>query len=488
MKINILPRSIGEKVSESLYQDVPLDAAQCSSAEEIMRSNPMVKGAIMRLLSDVFSVDPEVFWDGKRVQATPAMQDELRRDIIPCCHENLKSVFATGLGAVSVKPRSRGSDEMTVRFPKDGGVFVSHYDDQTDDVVYYYTSERSRSREDGDVFGGGRRADVYVLSGFGFDPSPDGKLNSMVAAIYTEHAFLTSVQSSYSVASHSAARPTVYTERDPDKAPEPFNFSFFADRNHIKKSERDKFYRERLEIEASRETMRLWKSLQREGSGEEGGGACADAEPFLPLPEGQKSAKGIDARAPPEFCAVKEMSQEMCCSIFGVARAQLVGKEFRGSASSKSTTEQYKKVLRMVKHMASDMLTEFYRLLHGEEDMEHFLSRRAWEPGSSGDASPQSFSARFVLPPTPDDTVDDMLTKYFVGSVTEDELHTFNRTSAGLDSKVMRAAGSTAGPLADPGILRAMAKRGIVSEGGPSKKSKKSADKNLDQESSDSDG
>lgn len=425
----------------------PLNQTQILSVDRIVRENPIVKLAITGLINDAFVNDPEIFWNNNLVVPTQKMQEALQSYIIPCCKENIKSIFSKGLGLVTLIDDPDNPRKKLVKFPKDNGTIFTTYNAKKEEQEFMYVRR-----------GFARNAhEVLVLSGFGSDPTCDGNLDSIVLPLCDEDYFISTLHKNFMAASHISANPAIFTESDAS-APDPdsnFRIGVFGDKERsIETNTADMFVRQKSEIEAAKMSQKIYSEIDAFGLQTALGndqvqaespdwirasafaGACA----IRTLPPGQKISSAPKPSEPSEFARLKEMSQELFASVFGITRGQLISKSARTVAGAKAMSEQYTRTLQYVKKLASDLMTKFYKLMYEESDVLLALKSAAERKvtiASRKDARAllESVDVKIILPHTSDDSIDNMLVKYSVGSISKAELDSFNRASSGLSEK-----------------------------------------------------
>ena len=164
--------------------------------------------------------------------------------------------------------------------------------------------------------------DCIFLVGFGFDPSADAELSSLVKTLEPTIKFIANMQDCAIQAEFMRSNPPIVTERKElrDEKQEGVNFDFFADADAVKNNAGSVYRRDEAAVEQLKRQKRLFASA----IGDEETNAEKALDNVMPLPTGYVHAATLQATARTDFVSMNRLYQESICAVLGVPRSMII--------------------------------------------------------------------------------------------------------------------------------------------------------------------
>lgn len=437
--------------------EVEIDRRQVEHALDIVQGNAWVR-AVFQVVSDTVLHRGLSFVSGaKPLAPRPFLQQLLDRHWVPFARDVLLHVFA--LGVVPVRLVALSATELAaIGAPEGTAVPRVVHGRYSMRMRYNAASERyvfAVYREDESATGGGAfggagvlRHDtrVRVLDGFGYDPSPGGRLRSVVASLMQWEFMVRDMQQQLVVSERTRANPVLWLERAQDDssqlAGEDSGASghtvevLLGDRDRVHERVEDRIFIDRVsEAELGRDQM-----VHRAQALASGGRVDPTLLPVLMrVRPGWRIANRTVPESGRAFERYHEQWQDLVAAAFGVPASTM----FRIAAKGghEAHTPVFNRAMQRWRDQLGAVLTEQYRAIYAAQDVDEVLRRKRgadWVDQYAG--APERATSdylpdatRIVIPCAPDLDIQQLLTMHAANIVRFETLVDQARRSAGME-------------------------------------------------------
>ena len=280
---------------------------------------------------------------------------------------------------------------------------------------------------------------AHVLGGFGWDPTPEGQIRSLVTNLMDVEIFHTRLQQLRFIGEHNITLPPLVTETDKDSARiESSEIDHYADMDRHRARNEGAFRRRTHDPQSTAFAQRLKQVKEPwlpQSSGIEARAPFQDN--YFDLPHGHRVARQQLPSRNAQYINEEKNYQEQVSAVYGIPRGILVQDAAGYKTDVKELTHVIRRTMTMWTNIISKILTNVYRCIYHPEDCNFMLGiiPKNKKPMSEEElfAIAEKIAAVQVIiamPPMAD--LQQMMTLYLMGSATWAELHDAMRTSAGL--------------------------------------------------------
>lgn len=414
---------------------------------EIHDKRPFPSTIKRYLQSELLKTPPEFYWGGKLVQPAPAFEDILHTFYLPAIRDIMDEIWTLGVVAIRLsKVRAqKNADRVPIvmkhSLGKDYNITVRRNPESGRiEFTYYRLKDRSGKVLQKPALDKW----VYILSGFGNDPNPDGTLTSRVASIVKQEAY---IELNYSFSLQSGyinARPTMYlqTTKDSDTGRDGDYTDTFGGQDALRKKESDRYDLNEIEIRALHAQSQLAYSV-----------LPMDADPLsmkkqdvnnrMPLPVGQTLVRQQLPQSRTDWKDMNEVYQEIQAAAYGVPRINIMtGGGVKQAASAELATRTIDTTINEWKRILGKILTDVYCVLYGDDDCRFALGQYATDIQAlttaelfASDNKKLDIPRVLVkFPIIPHDNLNNLLLKYSLGLISWEFLQETTRALSGYSS------------------------------------------------------
>ena len=441
----------GKKKMSAIYRhkdEIPIREDQYHTCRQVHDKRPFPSTIKRYLQSELLKTPPEFFWGGKLVQPTPAFEDILHTFYLPAIRDIMDEIWTLGIVAIRMsKIRTRNdSDRVPIVMKHALGVDYTitvrrNPESGRVEFTYYRLKDNSGKNLQKPALDKW----VYVLSGFGNDPLPDGTLTSRVSSLVKQEAFIELNYAFNLQGNFINANPTMYsqTTKDSDgtKIDEDYTDTF-GGQDALRKKEGDRYDLNAIEIRALNAHNQLAYSILPD-----------DKDPLamkrqhvnnaIPLPVNNILVRQQLPQPRTDWREMNEVYQEIQAAAYGVPRITIMtGVGVKQAASAELATRTIDTTINEWKRLLGKIFTDVYCVLYGEEDCRFALGKYA------SDIQALTAAELFIregtkldmprvlvkFPIIPHDNLNNLLLKYSLGLVSWDFLQESTKALSGYSS------------------------------------------------------
>ena len=215
-------------------------------------------------------------------------------------------------------------------------------------------------------------ANAVVFHDFGFDPTPDGNINSLVSKVLPRLRFLKSLRQSALYMELQRSEPRYFSEvkdtGNNQAAREGIDFDFYADANAAETGDDLKFQRNKSAISMLSAQRDLYEGYLNPHHAAKSSAALENVTQ-LPMGHSVKNSQTSTGRG--DLVSIHKLVQEEICATFGVPRSMM----FSDTSGNRSTDTvgthmTFQNTLHWWKKKLSTVLSESYNSLNSEKIVE----------------------------------------------------------------------------------------------------------------------
>ncbi len=362
-----------------MHDEVELDWAMYRRARFLhLRSSWAATNRSM-IQREIFQSDPQFFWNGKAVRTVPEFQDHFNDHWIPYARGVMDEIWT--LGIFAVRYVYHPEEDLVVPVLIVGGeerdyTITVRRNQRTDSIqfTFYRFISRSTGKK---LLGPIVDPNVRVFSGFGYDPSIDGKLQSMVSTLLEKEIFLRHMSEFTLRAEYNLSNPMLVTETTPTSAGAvdlgKNKFDYYWDNDAIKENVEDRFERNKAEIELMLEQQaKFFQSAM-----------TTHDEIFTKQVKGNIYPLPVDHHLVQQQLPVRrgdwnELSQHyenVVSAAYGVARANIIADQgTRNEAGAGLVQRSFFTTISEWKRVLGRVLTLTYRAIYNDADVKYTMN------------------------------------------------------------------------------------------------------------------
>lgn len=214
--------------------------------------------------------------------------------------------------------------------------------------------------------------DTIVLDIFGFSPTMNGRLCSIVANLMPTVRYMNSLMGSSLAMENKRASPTLMTEAIDTKSDnvEGVQYDYYADGDMQDESDRNKFNRNRSNVSQLARQQQLYDGFFA-GSGEISKGGSV-LENVVALPLGQRLVNLPSHTGRADLVAQMKMQEDIICGTMGVPRSLFMS-DTPHKADAEATHQTFQKTVMSWKTMLQTACERVYNLIYAEDIQSQML-------------------------------------------------------------------------------------------------------------------
>jgi hypothetical protein len=432
------------KVVYSGLNDYTVDPVRYAICKSIYLNNPVAASCRRLLLAHIMNCGPEFYWKGKPLAITPEFGSIIQSFWVPFCRDVVDEIIVAGFVPVMLV-KVNGGQEIVPRVLK--GTMGRDYNIMVRNTggILTYFCVRLVSRTTGKPITPKIDRKVTILTGFGFDPSCDGKLTSIMNSIIEQDNFISKMYSYTLKAEYNRSNPQLITETQPESAglgKDDLMYDYYGDWDKNKYKEEAKYRRNSDEI-AQIVQMQMQAKREMRDEMEMAIAKQTDAN-IYPLPVGHKLAKQMLPQARSDWVEMNRHNEWLICAAMGVPRSLLIADVgTRNDGSARSVQEGFNDTVNQWKNHLSDILTEVYRSIADEEDRLFAIGMYDKNELLAMDESKleelvNEPRVTVGFPMIPHETMDGLLQKYALGIISWEMFVQLSKAISGYPSALMR--------------------------------------------------
>jgi len=358
-----------------------IDVQMVNICQAIHFSNNMASSCRSLCLNWIFQLGIRFFWKGDRIYPSPSFRKIIDKYWIAYGKNAYDKICV--MGVIPVKYAKIPGTNIRVpavvggRLGIDYNIIVKSNMNGLPEYIYV----KLRSSKTGFPIPPQRSKGVTVLSGFGYDPLPDGRLVSIVASIVNQDYMVNRMMMYMLLAEYNRSDPIVLTEVGQESVasirPDQ-QWDFYIDRDRSAEESEGRFELNKQEIAQIVENQRLVEQhMPLSGSDPT---AAIDVmkkhikDNIFHLPAGHRLARQNMPDSRHDWTDLNKHAESIICAAYEVPRALLIADTGMSETSVKLTEKTMINNVNTWKNMLSSIYTDAYRDLYGDDDNEYASS------------------------------------------------------------------------------------------------------------------
>lgn len=372
-----------------------------------------------KMIFDSLFQNPPVFYrNGIKMELQEEFERVVQNEWVGFSKDSIDEYYTRGIIPIIIKETENGI--MYPAVVKDIHYITQKYNRKLEKYVYKLYRIKGK---DGNMFHEGKwDKKVQILSGFGYDPLPDGDIISPVSVLLSEQTFISSIRDMNLSQEIRRTNPVLLIETDKEQLDKGEIYASYADGDRAQALEEDRFIMNKAEVKSVKEQERIFK----EGIKQDFPNTAEHMnlfQPFQPLPYGYKASRNANPPPRTDFLELNKAYQETVCSVYGVPKS-MIGESNRSNGLSqgmKNNRDSFFQTTSYLKKILSSILERVYNCIFSEEECQ-FLTDDIVSSGRKYNKSEiwkiaEENRVRIEFPILPLDDHNGLFTKYIIGTI-----------------------------------------------------------------------
>jgi len=286
-----------------------------------------------------------------RIKPDPHMQEIMTDFWLPFCRDLIDAVLSMGFAVIRTIPMEDGLKIPVVLEPNSCRVKMTYemgirnyivLDDQQNEVP-----------------------DTFVLDIFGYSPTIDGKLTSVMSNLLPQIQYINTLRGTSLSMEQKRTSPVIMTETVDTKVDnvEGINYDYYADGDMQDTSNQNKFMRNKSSIQQLAQQQELYDSFFTDGQMPSRGSSILDNVVTLPL--GHRIVNMPQQTGRGDICAQIKAHDDLVCAVMGVPRS-LVMSDTPHKSDSEGTHQTFQKTVNYWKNSVQSACEQVYNIIYAE--------------------------------------------------------------------------------------------------------------------------
>ena len=287
-----------------------------------------------------------------RIKPDPHMQEIMSDFWLPFCRDLVDTVLSLGFAVVRIISLEDGLKIPVVLEPNSCRVKMLYNMGLRDYVVL--DDQQNEVPE------------TFVLDIFGFSPTPDGKLTSIMSNILPQIQYINTLRGTSLTMEQKRTNPVVMTETVDTKVDnvEGINYDYYADGDMQDTSDQNKFLRNKTSVQQLAQQQDLYDNFFSNGQMQSRGSSALDNVVTLPL--GHKIVNMPQQTGRGDLCAQIKTHDDLICAVMGVPRS-LVMSDTPHKTDSEGTHQTFQKTINYWKNSTQAACEQVYNIIYAEK-------------------------------------------------------------------------------------------------------------------------
>jgi hypothetical protein len=398
------------------------------------KHNPWTSMCTKAITDYLFRNGLAVYWGARPASVTREFRDILETHWISFARDVIDQIFTRGIVPIKFVE----ADGTVVPIVPKGDHVIKTYVDRNQKQVFEY--HRLMSKRNGLRLPTPKHdKKVIVLSGYGYDPTPQGVITSVVWSLLKGSSRTERINHLMLMNDEKNSNQRITLEMPNFLNTNDFTSGFFAAGSEIKQKASEQsqmnFYSKILEMEQNMKYNEMMSTLH--GYNPKGLQSDAEKRPYHFLPP---TGKLVDPPAPFISSDVGKLNEEQqitICAAYGVPISILTDTGRRAQSSVQTNVETLVRSVTNWNRILTRILTKAYQCIYLDEDCKYMLKKiPASELGKLSDedlsALARENSVTVTFPITPHTTQGDLLTNYILGFIDMDTFRDYSLKVSGI--------------------------------------------------------
>lgn len=348
-------------------------------AFEIAQQHPNVRSALDKIADDL-TKNGLLFMQHKQVLSVSfKFEEQIKRHWIPCMRLAVFTIAAQGVLPLHTYTDRKTGQSITVCPHPETYKLSIRYEKGAPVMRFWWIN----TIPDKPPFMDTVDPKVEIITGFGYDPSRNGSLNSLVSTLFPTMNFIDSMLTFATRAEERNSDPTMIVQQTAAKAAnlesasENVPYNFFVDCDSVEKREEDMYDRQDLEARLGRHEVRAQLDAieaQKTQLGVAQRLITTNLLNRLTLKEGQSIGSQVLPHPRGDLVNLINISKETVSQVFKIPQevfsGKVLGHTAEGTASIMMT--QYRETLRTWARFLDPIVTLIYKKMYEKYDALEF--------------------------------------------------------------------------------------------------------------------
>ena len=293
-----------------------------------------------------------------RVRPDPHMQEIMSDHWLPFCKDVLDSVLIQGFVVVRIVDMGDGLKVPVALEPNSCEIHLKY-----NLGLREYVATDTQNQQ---------IPDSIVLDMFGFPPTSSGRICSLVSNLLPTVNYMNALQGSSLYMEKKRASPVMMTEAVDTKSDnvEGIQYDYYADGDMQDESDRNKFQRNRSNVQQLAQQQQLY---DRFFSNESGMPVRNNPlENMVPLPLGQRLVNVPQQTGRGDLVAQIRLNEDIICGVMGVPRSLFMS-DTPHKSDSEGTHQTFQKTIMNWKTILQHACEQIYNLLYAKDIQSQLL-------------------------------------------------------------------------------------------------------------------
>lgn len=452
-------RGIGLLSENSNRNSASLDVKMFNLCYSVHFGNNMTQACRRNLFDSIFNSGPEFYWNLRPIKPRYEFQQVIKSYWIDFCKSVMDWIMIAGIvpiafekrdgNLVPIVPKGRLRTDFDIQIVNKGG-----------SVTYQFV--KLRSRKTGDRITPKVDKKVFIRGGFGWDPTEDGKLRSIISTIITSDYTLNMITQYMLLAEYNRSNPELVTETSNEtldlKGPQ---YGYYGDWDRNQYQEEAKYRLNSQEIAAAMEHQRMLQQMASAPTLTTLGEPLIDRykkqseDNLHPLPLNHKLVRQNMPESRTDWVEMNRHIESVICAGMGVSRSFLIQDVGMSETSVRLAQDTYAKTVNGWKTILSNILTTVYNAIYYEDDCRDAMcsyTKMELESMSEDDLFDKAKDPRvtvgFSLVPV--DTMEGLITKFALGVLDWDNFRQMALLMGGYPTHLVNQSASSSKKDQDP--------------------------------------
>lgn len=260
---------------------------------------------------------------------------------------------------------------------------------------------------------------AFVLSGFGYDPERNGKLNSTISCLYPYIRFISDMHDYATIAEKIRTNPPIIMQKrgeNQSSQDESLHYDQYVDGDNLKVSLHNQYQRNKEDVENLKNQNRLFLNAIEGQNLHSTENTTRAIENMVPLPSQYNVGTTLQPSARTDFVAINRLSQETICALIGVPRSMIINDSVT-RADIQGSHDVFRQTLIYWKKSIASTLTKVYRILYGDHELQKIKKKSKKRKLKNIENFVESNLVTIEIPTTPYVSNDELRSLYLQGII-----------------------------------------------------------------------
>ena len=331
---------------------VILNSQQIALSNSFLRKSSMIYTCRNLIQHQIFSNGIGFSHKNGRIKPDPHMQEIMTDYWLPFCKDLLDAILTIGIVVVRIL---KHEDGLCIPVVLEHGCCQIKMSYQMGVREYMVMDDQQQEVPD-----------TLVLDMFGFTPTSNGSLTSIVANILPKITYINALLGTSIHMEQKRSSPVVMTESVDTKVDgvEGIAYDYYADGDMQDQSDQNKFRRNRSNVEQLSQQQKQYDEFFSSGHQMPSVGGNV-LERVVTLPLGQRIVNIPHQTGRGDLVAQLKMHEDMICGIMGVPRS-LIMSDTPHKSDSEGTHQTFQKTIMAWKHHIEMACLQVYNIIYAE--------------------------------------------------------------------------------------------------------------------------